>query len=525
MYQRYFGLQDTPFSIAPDPRFLYLSEQHREALAHLLYGVGDQGGFVVLTGEVGTGKTTVCRCLLQQLPSHVDIAFIVNPRQSAVELLQSILHELGVPAGDMPASIKPLVDRLNERLLASHARGRNTILIIDEAQNLSSEVLEQLRLLTNLETSDRKLLQLILLGQPELNDLLHSHELRQLAQRVTARYHLRALSRPEVAAYIRHRLAVAGCRAELFSPAALRLAARRTGGVPRLINLLCDRALLGVYASGGREVTRAVLQRAAREVLPPTPRRRGVLPWARGAMLATGVAGALILAAGYAMQHRTADVWPDLLATEAAVEDAALAQLQRLWDVEAVACEAMSGELFCQRLNGDARTLLERGRPAVVELEAGGVRGHALLLARDGDQLTLQVGDQRVDVSQRSLRRLWRGHALLLDPLPPGRNDDTEWLRSRLLAHLQELPEPAEAWRLSHLHEADRRGAGAAFPQQHFAALEADPAARERALIRQFQQREKLQPSGELDAATRRHLRELAANRGPRLASVRQRLR
>lgn len=267
MYARYFGFSDAPFSIAPDPRFLYLSAHHREALAHLLYGV-EQGGFVVLTGEVGTGKTTVCRCLLQQLPQHVDVAFIINPRQTVTELLQSILAELGLDLGGDITSNKLLVDLLNERLLEGHAQGRNTILIVDEAQNLAPEVLEQLRLLTNLETNERKLLQLILLGQPELNELLDSQQLRQLAQRVTARYHLSALAPADVREYVQHRLAVAGFRGELFSRAALRQIAHRSRGIPRLINLICDRALLGVYAASGQQVDRGIVNRAADEVLP-----------------------------------------------------------------------------------------------------------------------------------------------------------------------------------------------------------------------------------------------------------------
>src|SRR5690606_27914504 len=276
MYNQYFGFAEAPFSIAPDPRYLFLSEQHREALAHLLYGIGDQGGFVVLTGEVGTGKTTVCRCLLQQLPDNADVAFIVNPKLDSRELLQSICEELGVPLPEGELSIKQLVDGLNELLLSTHARGRNAILIIDEAQNLTVDVLEQLRLLTNLETSERKLLQLILLGQPELNTLLARPDLRQLAQRITARYHLRPLSRDEVALYIEHRLAIAGCRCNWFSPAAVQRIFRYSQGVPRLINLLCDRALLGVYAGNGSVVDVAMVKRAAREVLPKTQR---LPPW------------------------------------------------------------------------------------------------------------------------------------------------------------------------------------------------------------------------------------------------------
>ncbi|MBE0598383.1 MAG: AAA family ATPase, partial [Desulfuromonadales bacterium] len=266
MYSDYFDLQEPPFSIAPDPRYLYLGERHREALAHLLYGIGDTGGFVLLTGEVGTGKTTVCRCLLEQLPAQTQIAYIINPRLSALELLATICDELGIVYPQEGLGNKLLIDRLNAFLLDSHAQGRQTVLIIDEAQNLSPEVLEQVRLLTNLETSRRKLLQIVMLGQPELRRLLARPELRQLAQRITARYHLEPLSRQEIAAYLSHRLAVAGGRRLLFPPRLIGQIYGRTGGIPRRINILCDRALLGAYVRGEERVTGRILGEAAREL-------------------------------------------------------------------------------------------------------------------------------------------------------------------------------------------------------------------------------------------------------------------
>ena len=272
MYQEHFGLQGKPFSIAPDPRFLYMSQRHREALAHLLYGIGEGGGFVQLTGEVGTGKTTVCRCLLGQLPDNVDVALILNPKLTAAELVASICDELHIQYPPKTKSLKPLVDVLNKHLLATHSSGRRTVLIIDEAQNLSTEVLEQVRLLTNLETSTDKLLQIILIGQPELGEVLGLHEMRQLAQRITARYHLGALSKQETRDYIQHRLRICGGSGQMFAPRAAAEVYRCTGGIPRLINILCDRALLGAYAENRSRVDTKTVRRAASEVKGSTVR-------------------------------------------------------------------------------------------------------------------------------------------------------------------------------------------------------------------------------------------------------------
>ena len=251
MYYRYFGLQEAPFSIAPNPQYLFMSAQHRDALAHLLYGVGAGGGFILLTGEVGTGKTTVTRCLLEQVPDNTDIAIILNPALDAIELLASVCDELGIEQGDAqhPPSLKTLTDKLHHYLLESHARGRNTVLLIDEAQQLKTDVLEQIRLLTNLETNTKKLLQIILVGQPELTALLARNELRQLNQRITARYQIKPLSLEETQAYIQHRLQVAGLPANqnLFTNKIIKGIHQKTDGLPRLINVLCDRILLGTY--------------------------------------------------------------------------------------------------------------------------------------------------------------------------------------------------------------------------------------------------------------------------------------
>ena len=273
MYKEYFGLKELPFSIAPDPRYLYMSEQHREALAHLVYGMNTDGGFVLLTGEVGTGKTTVCRCLLDQLPENIDIAFILNPKLSVDELLASICDELRIQYPPGNNSIKVFIDHINTYLLDAHARNRKTVLIIEEAQNLSTDVLEQIRLLTNLETNQQKLLHIIMLGQPELRDKLSRPELRQLSQRITARYHLGSLSRQETSEYVSHRLSVAGGHRTLFPDSVMGKLHRLSNGIPRLVNLICDRALLGTYAQGKDRVDNATLVKAAREVTgKPAPR-------------------------------------------------------------------------------------------------------------------------------------------------------------------------------------------------------------------------------------------------------------
>ena len=296
MYSHHFGLTQDPFSIAPDPRYLFMSERHREALAHLLYGVagvgggaaphgaasGTGGGFVLLTGDIGTGKTTICRCFLEQIPAACHVAYIFNPKLTVTELLQSVCEEFHITAaagasgasslsgvhGEASApTLKNYIDALNAFLLRSHAAGQSSVLIIDEAQNLSADVLEQLRLLTNLETNERKLLQIVLIGQPELRAMLERPQLEQLAQRVIARFHLDALTEAESAQYIGHRLGVAGHVGPLpFEAKALQRIHRRAHGVPRRLNLLCGRALLGAWANGLHRVNAVMVDKAAAEV-------------------------------------------------------------------------------------------------------------------------------------------------------------------------------------------------------------------------------------------------------------------
>ena len=290
MYQSYFGLVEAPFSIAPYPHYLYMSEHHQEALATLLYGVRGDGGFVLLTGEVGAGKTTICRHLLEQVPEACDLAYIFNPKLTVVELLSTICDEFGIKYPKSNTSIKLFVGLINDFLLDGHAKGRRAVLIIDEAQNLSVDVLEQMRLLTNLETLQRKLLQIILIGQPELIAMLERPELSQLAQRIVARHHLGSLNKKEVAAYVRHRLEVSGAQRQLFPDALIGKLYRLSKGVPRVINVICDRALLGAFVQGKERVDRSTLTQAAREVFgkQPKPQRNKLLALMGGMVLLAG---------------------------------------------------------------------------------------------------------------------------------------------------------------------------------------------------------------------------------------------
>ena len=339
MYTDFFKLREMPFSIAPDPGFLYMSPRHQEALGHLLYGTGKYGGFVQLTGEVGTGKTTIIRTLLSQRLDNVDVAMIHNPRQSEREFVQSICDEFGVAYDQRDPTLKTLVDALNAWLIERHQAGRRSVLIIDEAQQLAPDVLEQVRLLTNLETSKEKLLRIMLVGQPELAELLARQDLRQLAQRITARYHLTPLSVEETSEYIAHRLQVAGGAKDLFTPAAIKLIHKQAGGIPRLINVLSDRALLGAYAQSVRQVSPELVAQAAGEVLgvpaalaAPTRRKTerqrtalalprftlpgGWLRWAEGALVVLGLVVAVML-----LRRESGDAPEAAAATEAAAPE------------------------------------------------------------------------------------------------------------------------------------------------------------------------------------------------------------
>jgi general secretion pathway protein A len=507
MYTSFFGLAEKPFAITPDPRYLYLSERHAEALAHLLYGINESGGFIQLTGEVGTGKTTVVRTLLSRVPHHADVAVILNPRVTPVEFLLTICEELGLEIADADRdSVKQMVDALNRRLLQAHAEGRRIIVLVDEAQNLSIEVLEQVRLLTNLETPTQKLLQIILIGQPELRDLLDRNDLRQLAQRITGRYHLMPLSREETKGYVRHRLRVAGAPDEIFTPAALSEVHRLSSGIPRVINVACDRALLGAYTQETRRITAALVRQAAGEVYG----RRFLPPWL--GWVAGGV-GSVVLAAGFftawqlwppgrapdraaAARHplqsaaaspvaalptaaatatpsATSSVAPaiapppvasihDLLADNSAntSDTAAFRRLLSLWgtamaDDKDPCGQAHKAGLYCLEQRGSWAQVRALNRPAILTLtDDAGQRHRVVLSALDDKYATVDLGEHNHRVALDDLSRDWFGdftviwkpktlHTRLLTVGMQG--DEVRWLRRSLNALHGGASDPEQA--------------------------------------------------------------------------------
>ncbi|MBY5993702.1 ExeA family protein [Ferrimonas balearica] len=451
MYKGFYGLNSSPFSIAPNPAFLFLSDRHREALAHLTYGLGENGGFVLLTGEVGTGKTTVSRSLLTQLPENTDLAFILNPALTESELLATLCDELKIRYPEAP-TLKQLTDQISAFLMDNHQKGRRTLMVIDEAQHLKPEVLEQLRLLTNLETDTRKLLQVILIGQPELQALLRRQELRQLAQRITARYHLLPLQEDEVAAYVNHRLHVAGRSQPLFQRGAIKALHRYSGGVPRLINLLSERALMGGYGAQKPMIDGSDIDAAAVEVLDVAPKRRRRWP----ALVASLVTAAL----GFAGARALAPL-PEAVAVEpVAVPTADLTRLIPTQGRELNAFQALFhhwGEpvpaelpcrfaelrgLACEAARGDWAQLVALDRPAVIALtDENGAPFYGALLAREADRLLVQLGEQQLWMSPDWVRRhylgnytlLWRPPQSLPNLIgPDSATGQLQWLENRL---------------------------------------------------------------------------------------------
>lgn len=468
MYKAFFNLTDNPFSISPNPKYLYMSERHTEALTHLLYGLRDGGGFVLLTGEVGTGKTTVSRCLRQQLPEDTDLAFILNPSLSMEDMLAAICdaYQLTYP---QPVSLKILFDTLHRFLLQNQQAGRRTLLVIDEAQHLMPEVLEQLRLLTNLEMDDSKLLQIVLIGQPELQHLLRQPLLRQLAQRITARYHLLPLDLSDVDAYVRFRLQVAGGMQPIFTPSAIRELHRLSGGIPRVINLICERALLGAYAAGSARINGKLLAQAAYEATGV--RDEGSFR----SVLAFSLAGMLMLAAGW-FGWQQWGIQPqapvkkvmvpvtlppdeklvkhfDQAIADAAYEDQATQQLYRVWGFEASVedsyCDtAQRVNLRCAQEQGTLDDLLQLNYPAVVRLaDEKSQLFYAVLLHVEDGQAELLLGGERWQVSREWLEKAWDQYYTLFWQLPGSGNNliskrsstaDIQWLETAVSQALRQ---------------------------------------------------------------------------------------
>ncbi|MGD0231976.1 MAG: AAA family ATPase [Syntrophorhabdales bacterium] len=474
MYEDYFGLKKKPFSIVPDPAYFYLSDGHREALAHLLYGTTSDGGFVLLTGEVGTGKTTVCRRLLELTPEETEVAFILNPKVTSEELLATICDEFGVSYPEGTTSIKVLVARINDYLLNVHDRGRRAVLIVEEAQNLKAEVLEQIRLLTNLETNQRKLLQMIMIGQPELREMLAKPQLRQLSQRITARYHLDALSKEEIPGYINYRLSVAGAvRGPLFPPATVKRVYGLTKGIPRLINVICDRALLGAFVQEKERVDIKILKKAAREVLAEENHggiRRRLAYGAAGVLLFVVVAlGSLLYVPGAGrwlpeslhayVPHRpvvaTKAEPPEVVVTaryEGSIAAARTENVQRgalgrpagrsggdtremaygalfrKWQIpykrgsrDTMCGQAESHGLRCLAGKGSITNLREMDRPAMLRLvDETNREYYAVVTALKGEVATFSIGDETRTVDKTEIARYWSGDYLLLWRVPPG---------------------------------------------------------------------------------------------------------
>ncbi len=461
MYLEYFGLTEAPFSITPDPAFVFLSQRHRDALAHLLYGVGQggSGGFVQLTGEVGTGKTTLCRCLLEQVPENTRIALVLNPLMTPHELLAAICEELGIQTFGLENSSKALVDQLNHYLLAAHEAGECVVVVIDEAQNLSPESLEQVRLLTNLETTKQKLLQVVLLGQPELRELLQRRSLRQLAQRITARYHLTPLGQVDAARYVGHRMQVAGAVRNPFRKSALKALYQRSHGVPRLINIIADRALVGAYAAEVRDIKAKLVHAAADEVQLGEPGARRSL-WRWPAAIAASLILALItwnimrsgavnseisepavtnrLAESVSLDSGTvidsitlhfAQKLPPAMPEEALDADwlriqhqAAWQGLASLWnepaggpDIDAACNEQINVRWACLKSDGSFARIIQLGLPVILQLQRS-KPSLLLLQGIDGDHLLAGAPGTTLTLSRRAVEDRWFGDYMVAWP-------------------------------------------------------------------------------------------------------------
>jgi general secretion pathway protein A len=458
VYESHYGFAEKPFNLTPDPKYLYLSQRHTEAFAHLEFGRRERGGFILVTGEVGTGKTTLARYFLSRLDSRTATAFVLYPALTAAELLRTTLEDLHIPVPG--TSLKDHVDALHRFLLEAREQGRDVVLLIDEAQDLSSEVLEQIRLISNLETDTEKLIQIVLMGQSELQEMLSRRELRQLAQRVTAQYHLSPLSRPETEDYVAHRLRVAGGEGKVsFTPGALAVVHQRSGGVPRLINLICDRALLAGYVQGVRVVDASMVRRAAREVKgasTPEPLRRyaalaaltaaavvaGLGLWhgrsssapvdAAPAAVGPAAAPATMPPAPSAAASASSELSPVLLALDRERSfDAAVGQVQALWGPDTLERTPL-------------RTHMEQVRrlniPVVLEMFHPARRDtcYLALLRLEGDQAVVAADGSPLRVPLAEVDRLWTRQAVFLwrdfDAVTPASDPQrtNAWVRQAL---------------------------------------------------------------------------------------------
>ncbi len=483
MYLSHFSLNERPFSISPDPRFLFMSNRYREALAHLTYGVEDGGGFVLLTGEVGTGKTTVCRCLLQQLADNTRLAFVLNPKLNSLELLATICDELDIKYPENCDSLKVLTDKLSEYLLKCYQKGLSVVVMIDEAQNIATEVLEQIRLLTNLETNQKKLLQIILVGQPELQEKLAKRELRQLAQRITARYHLRPLNLKETMAYVMHRVRIAGSKSSLFSRKSIELLHLKTAGIPRLINTICDRALVAASSRNKLQVDHKIMAEAISDVMGSVTSSEGQIStpssnlWLKNS--AIGLAGLALLISVYWLGSQSNESsshaeqpannmrLPQQPVSNANVEETttqlaesnkkgtigsndssnsslverllgserwdnnglwSMKQLLALWNIEysplmdGPGCEfAANYGLICYQESGNWQQLREFNRPAILKFSAG-LQGEfwGTVKSLSGTEVKLQFGERQATAKLDELSILWTGEYKMVWQAPAG---------------------------------------------------------------------------------------------------------